>query len=395
MAEIITGDVSKGIKSVGELALKISNFDSYHLFTLYENITTKKLMDVSGNQKYYLVFRSPRKEIRIPEYEPNGYFEVDKVNGCVLFKITKKNADDILSLKLNEKIFYIVRVYEEKDAYGKVLSVTDEVEVYHGKWGEEEAFNTFTTDNKVDVLSGTVAVLESKYAALMKDYGEMIERYNDEVKKNTELEKEIELLRSELNTLQTTINEYQGDTYEGSVLSTDTKYIAFENTLDNITFTEEQYSNAINELMTKGEVDLSNIDMDEPRVDLKVKVYDDMKDLKIVVYKNDVSIGNAVYNQELHKTMDADNGDEFKFVCTGITGKTPKTLYLTYTQSSDKYNTVIEDENGNKVGVVAVDIKKPFVIINPNEKGEIIGKINYNNIVDVVGNIGTIECFIK
>ena len=56
MAEIISGDTTKGIKNVGELALRIGKFDSYRLFTLYENTNEKKVMDVSGDQKYYLVF---------------------------------------------------------------------------------------------------------------------------------------------------------------------------------------------------------------------------------------------------------------------------------------------------------------------------------------------------
>ena len=111
MAEIITGDKTKSIKGVGELSLRISAFDSYRLFTLYENVNkdSQKVMDVSGNQKYYLVFKSPNKEIRIPEYDPKGFFEVDKVNGCILFKITKKNAEDILGMKTaGERIFYII-----------------------------------------------------------------------------------------------------------------------------------------------------------------------------------------------------------------------------------------------------------------------------------------------
>jgi hypothetical protein len=119
MAKIITGDTTKGIKSVGELALRISRFDSYRLFTLYENVKEGKIMNVSGNQKYYLVFKSPNKEIRIPEYDPKGFFEVDKVNGCILFKITKKNAEDILSMKTaGERIFYIIRVFFSQNLYG-------------------------------------------------------------------------------------------------------------------------------------------------------------------------------------------------------------------------------------------------------------------------------------
>jgi hypothetical protein len=53
------------------------------------------------------------------------------------------------------------------------------------------------------------------------------------------------------------LNEYTGNTHEGTLLSTDTKYIAFENTLNNISFTEDQYNNTMKELLTKGSVDLT------------------------------------------------------------------------------------------------------------------------------------------
>ena len=257
MAEIITGDRTKGIKSVGELALRISKFDSYRLFTLYENVRERKVMDVSGNQKYYLVFKSPKKEIRIPEYDPKGFFEVDKVNGCVLFKITKKNAEDILSMKTaGEKIFHIIRVFEETDSFGKVLSVTDEVEVYSGKWGDDNDFATFSTENKVDLLTKSLAVQVDKNAKILNEYNDLLEKYNGEVKKTSELEKEIEMLRAEIDTLQTALNEYTGDTYDGTLLSTDTKYVAFENSLENVSFTEEQYNNAVKELLSKGSITL-------------------------------------------------------------------------------------------------------------------------------------------
>ena len=271
MAEVITGDTTKGIKSVGELALRISKFDSYRLFTLYENVKERKVMNISGNQKYYLVFRSPKKEIRIPEYDPKGFFEVDKVNGCVLFKITKKNAEDILSMKTaGEKIFHIIRVFEERDAYGKVLNVTDEVEVYNGRWGDDYEFNTFSTDNKVDLLTKALAAQIDKNAKLMSEYNELLEKYNEEVKKTSDLEKEIEMLRAERDSLQTMLNEYMGDTHEGTLLSTDTKYIAFENSLENLTLTEEQYNNAMKELMTKGSVDFTDDEMLNENNDLKL-----------------------------------------------------------------------------------------------------------------------------
>lgn len=276
MANIITGDTTKGIKGVGELALRISKFDSYRLFTLYENVRERKVMDVSGDQKYYLVFRSPKKEIRIPEYDPKGFFEVDKVNGCVLFKITKKNAEDILSMKTaGEKIFHIVRVFEERDEFGKVLNVTDEVEVYNGKWGDDYAFSTYSTENKVDLLTKALAAQVDKNAKLMGEYNELLEQYNAEVSKSSDLEKELEAMRAERDSLQAQLNEYTGNTYDGTLLSTDTKYIAFENTLNNISFTEEQYNAAMNNLMAKGEFKLSSLESDDLTVKLNANILDE------------------------------------------------------------------------------------------------------------------------
>lgn len=276
MAELITGDINKGIKNIGELALRISRFDSYRLFTLYENVKERKPMDVSGEQKYYLVFRSLKKEIRIPEYDPKGFFEVDKVNGCILFKITKKNAEDILSMKTaGEKIFHIVRVFEERDAFGKVLNVTDEVEVYNGKWGDDYDFSSFSTENKVDLLAKALAAQIDKNAKQQKEYNDLAEKYSAEVKKNSDLEKELEAIRVERDTLQATLDEYENNTHDGTVLSTDTKYIAIGNTMDNISFTEEQLNGAINELMNKDSVSLSSVntnDLKSADLDLEYKV---------------------------------------------------------------------------------------------------------------------------
>jgi hypothetical protein len=365
MANVITGDTTKGIKGIGELALRISRYDSYRLFTLYENVNDKKVMDVSGDQKHYLVFRSPKKEIRIPEYDPKGFFEVDKVNGCVLFKITKKNAEDILSMKTGgQKIFHIIRVFEEKDEFGKVLNVTDEVEVYNGRWGDDEDFSAYSTENKVDLLTKALAAQIDKNAKLLNEYNELLEKYNLEVNKISELEKELEELRAERDSLQTQLNEFMGSTYDGTLLSTDTKYIAFENTLDNVSFTEEQFNSAMNDLMTKGEIDLSGMDLDTPRVELEVKVFDNIKGLMINVYQNNVSVGSAVYNQSFYETVEISDKDVFKFECVGMSAQKSKTLYLQY-----------ETVNGRPE---LVKNTPSSVVVKPNTKTTISGTIDFN-----------------
>lgn len=386
MAELITGDKTKGIKSVGELALRISKFDSYRLFTLYENINERKVMDVSGDQKYYLVFKSPKKEIRIPEYDPKGFFEVDKVNGCILFKITKKNAEDILGMKTaGERIFHIIRVFEERDAFGKVLSVTDEVEVYNGRWGDDSAFNSFTTENKVDLLTKSLAAQVDKNAVQLNEYKDLLEKYNAEVDKTSELEKEIEALRSERDSLQESLNEYMGSTYDGTILSTDTKYIALESTMENISFTEEQFSNTMNELMSKGEVDLSNVDIDDPRIYLNVNVYPDIKDLKINVYKNSIAVGGATYGQSLSKTVNIEDGDNFEFVCTGMTSGDSKTLILNYEKDNTGFDGAVKIDNSSVTinNGATKSIKAEINLKRKNENDEDM---------EVIGNIGSLIC---
>jgi hypothetical protein len=382
MANVITGDTTKGIKGIGELAFRISRYDSYRLFTLYENVNDKKVMDVSGDQKHYLVFRSPKKEIRIPEYDPKGFFEVDKVNGCVLFKITKKNAEDILSMKTGgQKIFHIIRVFEEKDEFGKVLNVTDEVEVYNGKWGDDEDFSAYSTENKVDLLTKALAAQIDKNAKLLNEYNDLLEKYNLEVGKVSDLEKELEELRAERDSLQTQLNEFMGSTYDGTLLSTDTKYIAFENTLDNVSFTEEQFNSAMNDLMTKGEIDLSGMDLDNPRVELKVIVYDDIKNLKINTYQNNISVGVATYSQSFYKTVEISDKDVFKFECVGLKSEKPKKLYLSFAPTSNDYENV-------------VSIKKQYVDVKTSDPTSNTCEINIAGI-DVIGNIGLITCYIE
>lgn len=366
MAELITGDNTKGIKSIGELALRISKFDSYRLFTLYENVRERKVMDVSGDQRYYLVFKSPKKEIRIPEYDPKGLFEVDKVNGCILFKITKKNAEDILSMKTaGEKIFHIIRVFEERDDFGKVLSVTDEVEVYNGKWGDDYAFSAFTTENKVDLLTKSLASQVDKNAKQLNEYKDLLEKYNDEVAKTSDLEKELEAMRAERDSLQLSLNEYLGDTYDGTLLSTDTKYIAFENTLENISFTEDQLASALSS-MTEGDFEFSN-DNDDPKIELDVKIYnEDLEDVKITIYQNTATIGSAVYNMGFNKSVFVDHGDEFKFVCEGMKSNYDKVLTLEADESCKEF--------------ISMDVKTD--VVSKDKKSTVKGTVNFEKVVD-------------
>ena len=408
MAEIITGDTTKGIKSVGELALRISKFDSYRLFTLYENIRERKLMDVSGDQKYYLVFKSPKKEIRIPEYDPKGFFEVDKVNGCVLFKITKKNAEDILSMKTSgEKIFHIVRVFEERDSFGRVLNVTDEVEVYNGRWGDDAAFNTFTTENKVDLLTKALAAQVDKNTTLLNEYNDLLEKFNLESQKTSDLEKENEALRAERDELQTLLNEYTGDTHDGIVLSTDTKYIALESSLENVGFTEEQYKNAMDELLSKGSVDLSDSIKNEAEMKLNVKVPNKgtnsrLEKLKINTKKNGSNLGDASYGSGNEKDMYVTIGNDDIFIFNIESKKDENGKDIFTDKNSVVVKLLFSPEKGFKGSVTidgGVDISKE-TSKSIKVPGIITASVSFDdkngNLIDVSGfdSIGTLYCSI-
>lgn len=408
MAEIITGDTTKGIKSVGELALRISKFDSYRLFTLYENIRERKLMDVSGDQKYYLVFKSPKKEIRIPEYDPKGFFEVDKVNGCILFKITKKNAEDILSMKTSgEKIFHIVRVFEERDSFGRVLNVTDEVEVYNGRWGDDSAFNTFTTENKVDLLTKALAAQVDKNTTLLNEYNDLLEKFNLESQKTSDLEKENEAIRAERDELQTLLNEYTGDTHDGIVLSTDTKYIALESSLENVGFTEEQYKNAMDELLSKGSVDLSDSIKNEAEMKLNVKVPNKgtnsrLEKLKINTKKNGNNLGDASYGSENEKDMYVTIGNDDIFIFNIESKKDENGNDIFTDKNSVVVKLLFSPEKGFKGSVTidgGVDISKE-TRKSIKVPGIITASVSFDdkngNLIDVSGfdSIGTLYCSI-
>ena len=94
-------------------------------------------------------------------------------------------------------------------------------------------------------MTKSLATQVDKNAKILTEYNDLLEEYNSEVKKTSELEKEMESLRAEINSLQGTLNEYLGDTHEGTIMSTDTKYIAFEDTLGNISFIDKFLNNSV------------------------------------------------------------------------------------------------------------------------------------------------------
>ena len=158
----------------------------------------------------------------------------------------------------------------------------------------------------------------------------MLEKYNDIVKKNGELEEELLKEISEKNSLQTQLNDYIGSTYDGTILSTDTKYIAFEDTLENVNFTEDQYEKALKELLEKGEVDFTDYeksdDADETKINLSVEIEAENEDIKVEIFKDETKIDEALFGEKYSKSEDmVENGTNYIFKCVGNPKETVET----------------------------------------------------------------------
>ena len=236
-----------------------------------------------------------------------------------------------------------------------------------------------------------MAVQVDKNATQLNEYKDLLEKYNGEVEKISELEKELEIMRSERDELQIRLNEYTGSTYDGTVLSSDTKYIAFEDTLDNITFTEEQYQKALGELMTKGEVDFTEInDIDDSKINIFASInhQNSSKNLKMNVFKNESStpMNDAFIKFEL-SDYEVSHGDKFKFILpsnrTFMSGNYKFKISLDYIFDGKKdYLKVTKEE---KNGEFHLTVEMNF------ERTDSEGNKSYY----AIGNIGTLKIITK
>lgn len=251
MAVSIKGNVNSTIYGKGDVCLKISPFDIFRMFTLYEDWRSddRKPIDLSNGQKLYLVFKSKKKEIRIPEYDLiDSEYTVDKVNGQVLFKISKKQAIDILSLDNND--FYITRVYDTTDYTGEKVISFDEEPLYNGKWKDETAN---TVDNYTAQLKNLMSLLEERNKQikdLQESNAKLIEQNAKFATTIAELQEQNDQLTSTVTELETTVTNYEsGNEYEGTVVGTGTHHVIVTGKrLNGENYTEEQFQKALESL---------------------------------------------------------------------------------------------------------------------------------------------------
>lgn len=115
--------VNEQAKQQGEGVIKISPFDDYFMFTLYDEIDgVDSPIDLSNVGTIYLVFIGKDDEIRIPNY--TNVKDIDMSSGQVLFRISKDDSRKILAL--SNRNFYISAMMIDPDGN------SDESVVYTG-----------------------------------------------------------------------------------------------------------------------------------------------------------------------------------------------------------------------------------------------------------------------
>ena len=256
MAITVKGNTSSVVYGKGDICLKINPFDNFRLFTLYEDWRSddRKPIDLSNGQKIYLVFRSKNKEIRIPEYDMiDSDYTVDKVNGQVLFKIPKKQAVDILSL--DNRVFYITRVYDVTDYTGEKILSSDEEVLYTGQWKDE---TSNTVDNYTSQLKNLMGIVEDRNKQI-KDLQDanvkLMEQNANFATTLSTLQEEYDKLLSDYNLIEAKLTEYEsGNEYSGTVVGEGTHHTVITGltlTGENVEFTEEQMAAALKNLEVK------------------------------------------------------------------------------------------------------------------------------------------------
>lgn len=126
----------------GEGSIRISPFDDYFIFTLYDEIDgVDSPIDLSNVGTIFMVFIGKSDEIRIPNY--TNVQDIDFSSGQVLFRISKNESQKILAL--DNRNFYISTMMTDPDG------TSDESVLYTGTFMPfDEAAKTSLTQQLED-----------------------------------------------------------------------------------------------------------------------------------------------------------------------------------------------------------------------------------------------------
>jgi hypothetical protein len=151
----------------GDAVIKISPFDDYYVFTLYDDTGGENTpIDLSNVGSLFLSFIGENDEIKIPYY--TKVLDIDMAQGQVLFRISKDNSKKILAL--NNDNFYVSSQMIAADG-----SVSDETVLYTGKFKSldvavSEALTT-KLENAAVEYAKELAILTDEVAKLRQENG--------------------------------------------------------------------------------------------------------------------------------------------------------------------------------------------------------------------------------
>ena len=228
----VSGTVNDTIYAKGDTCLLINPFDTYHLFRIYNNWNTesKSLFNLSDSgQKIFLIFKSNKTEIRIPEFDNSGStYSVDRTNGEVLFKITKENANNILAMSSNT--FYLTRVFEYYDGDGNLIYTSGEEVIFTGKWADESKWASSSLTAMIESLKKQLESANSQIYSLTRTVNEQKLRLESYIEENQSLQERVTTLESENEEMQRELSAYENaNEFTSVVISDNATYQYYKN----------------------------------------------------------------------------------------------------------------------------------------------------------------------
>lgn len=228
----VSGVVNDTIYAKGDTCLLINPFDTYHLFRIYNNWNTdsKSLFNLSDSgQKIFLIFKSNKTEIRIPEFDNSGStYSVDRTNGEVLFKITKENANNILAMSSNT--FYLTRVFEYYDGDGNLIYTSGEEVIFTGKWADESKWSSSSLTAMIESLKKQLESANSQIYSLTRTVNEQKLRLESYIEENQSLQERVTTLESENEEMQRELSAYENaNEFTSVVISDNATYQYYKN----------------------------------------------------------------------------------------------------------------------------------------------------------------------
>ena len=231
----VSGVVNDTIYAKGDTCLLINPFDTYHLFRIYNNWNTdsKSLFNLSDSgQKIFLIFKSNKTEIRIPEFDNSGStYSVDRTNGEVLFKITKENANNILAMSSNT--FYLTRVFEYYDGDGNLIYTSGEEVIFTGKWADESKWASSSLTAMIESLKKQLESANSQIYSLTRTVNEQKLRLESYIEENQSLQERVTTLESENEEMQRELSAYENaNEFTSVVISDNATYQYYKNDIE-------------------------------------------------------------------------------------------------------------------------------------------------------------------